>query len=151
MNYNGPGGCHLCGAMIGHRMIDLAPIDGVAGQCVCPLGMDVVPRAEHEKIRKELSTVRDHSDRTRSVMIEALLERDAMFENLTAVQARCTELLEEVRRLKIAAEALAHAVECWDADTAKDPCNCDEYHIMLAALRAYRADLDDCTPYCGAI
>ncbi len=67
---------------------------------------------------KDLETVRDHAERTRGVMIEALLERDAMLSNLTAVQARCTELLEEVRALRAARpedwiEAIADYCGAW--------------------------------------
>ena len=34
-------------------------------------------------------------------------ERDAYLENLTATQARCTELLEEMRRYKLALQSIA--------------------------------------------
>lgn len=101
-----PGGnpCPACGAHVGHRYIELpeSPTASFPSRCwmACPRSQLSLPE-DVEALRSELSTVRRHLDLTREVMIDALHERDQANSNLTSVQARCTELLEEVRALKV--------------------------------------------------
>lgn len=65
------GPCKTCGAMVGHRLI----LKDEGGFIRCPEGGDVS-----------------------QVMYEAVCaERDAYLKNLTSVQTRCTQLLEECR------------------------------------------------------
>lgn len=64
-------------------------------------------RCERDALRDELESVRDDAEDLRCALEVALRAERVMRENLTAVQARCTELLEEVRRLKRIAAGLA--------------------------------------------
>ncbi len=145
--------CPECGAAIGHREVLVeAAEETTLPACkttrTCSLGMDVVPRAEFERVTKErdealfcaeaerrahqttnLYTVRleGFNDMLRANQdallnsaseaaaksardVRRLEEKDrechAMLVNLTSTQARCTELLEEVRMLRAGMELL---------------------------------------------
>ncbi len=102
------GPCSQCGAMVNHR-----ENDGVG----CSLGEEAVLRTEYELVKAE---------------------RDAYLAQLSEVQARCTELLEEVRRMK--SNCLGHHDEPAAAptdgrrnagvlcDTVEGPCACGAWH-----------------------
>ncbi len=146
-----PGGCPECGATVGHRavLVEETGEDGITRpKCrttrTCSLGMDVVPRAEHEETKRVLlewaqraTTAEGQRDEAirqgdayvaqiihdresqerfqdgrdkywlkklrtyRDIVRECQRETEAMLVNLTSTQARCTELLEEVRALRV--------------------------------------------------
>ncbi len=99
MSYPPEGPCEECGAMVGHRVITLEPIDGTSGHRACSLGMDVVPRAEHERVKEVYGLA---NDSLWDALIALAQDRNAYLVNLTSTQSRCTELLEEVRALRMA-------------------------------------------------
>ncbi len=74
--------CSECGAHSGHRMITVEP----GAYRACSRGLPSVSRYELEQWQK--------------LVQDAQTQRDAYLRQLTAVQARCTELLEENRALK---------------------------------------------------
>ncbi len=139
MNQGTPeSGCPECGALVGHRAIVVVDDDDAMGPMpaslatrACSLGGDVVPRAEYSRLAKDLEDERtgwdtvyarmnkalgvyqDHLARQAKCIAETEEERDAYLANLTSVQSRCNELLEENRALKAevkerAEEVLAH-------------------------------------------
>ncbi len=56
--------------------------------------------AERDDAVERLFAVGTVLDGWRNVAVNAVRERDLMFDNLTETQRRCTELLDEVRALK---------------------------------------------------
>ncbi len=108
MNQGTPeGGCPECGAIVGHRMIRLPDVGSSSwtteGYRACSLGLDAVPRAEHERVKSDIEALSN-------VVTLFAKHRRELLENLTATQKRCTELLEEVRRLQ-KEEGRARAVQ----------------------------------------
>ncbi len=84
-------GCPECGAHVGHREVSAT---------ACSLGSDSVPRAEHSRIVEDRNEIEADLIALGAAYTRAMLSYHTMLANLTATQARCTELLEEVRALK---------------------------------------------------
>ncbi len=101
MNQGTPdGGCPECGATVGHREVPLDPIGTTAAYKACSLGQDSVPRAELTAERKRAEAAERNSELFWGALGCAIAEGRGYLTQLGVVQARCTELLEEVRALR---------------------------------------------------
>ncbi len=167
-------GCTECGAAVGHRTIELQDVGGTSGYRACSLGQDSVPRAEHEKTKKYLleaceqkalyfktinkvTRERDEALRDTEVLYRTIVRladsRRDVLANLTTTQARCTELLEEVRALKFAAAQKRVMEDHKDLLTALKDCTCEKENDPMGPCTT----IEDCykhgadAPYCGAV
>ncbi len=86
----------------------------------------IVLRAEHERVKAELHQANEDGAELVRLVTRVVRAEHAMFANLTTTQARCTELLEEVRALKAEREGLVKELvrTVMDEAPASEPVPC---------------------------